>query len=224
MFESDYFEADELGSTVKCPHCTSQLLIEQGEDDPKPDDLVSCYFHGVIGSRESVLFEVRTQRLAITENLLDAMPPALNNWGYRPQLGDNTILARVMFAESDQTPNAYPGIGWSIVNRVGNREFEDTLSGVINQRKYGKQFASVGGRLWNDAAIPSKLNREDFDSYQNALRVANGILGGYVADPTRGATYFFSGPKVGWFRSEMSSGLLVLAAQPYQDFTFLKAP
>jgi len=50
--------ASKPKQNVKCPHCTSELHIEQRGDNPAPDDPVSCYFHGLIGTRHSVMLAV----------------------------------------------------------------------------------------------------------------------------------------------------------------------
>ena len=124
-----------------------------------------------------------------------------------------------MFAESAGVPIAYPAIGWSVVNRVGAPGFPKTLAGVVFEHN---QYASVGGPLWNAAEDPSQLTGLNAISYAQALSVANGILNGSIADPTGGATFFYSGsaPPSGFFQNGISSGTLV-PTYTVGPFTFL---
>jgi len=139
----------------------------------------------------------------------------LNGWGYTDPPGDNTLLARVMFAEAAGYPNAYPPVGWSIVNRVGAPGFPKTLSGVIYQQDSNGnyEFNGVGSPLWNEAGDPSDLTGPNAASYAQALTVANGILDGTIPDPTGGAEYFYSSqsgaPPGGFFANDLASGRLV---------------
>lgn len=124
-----------------------------------------------------------------------------------------------MFAEAAGQPDAYPDVGWSVVNRVGDPAFGSTLTDVIYQPN---QYDSVGKSLWNLAADPASLTGPNADSYSRALGVANGILGGSVPDPTNGSTFFYSGPTpAGWFQRSINSGKLVPTVT-VGPFTFLK--
>ena len=131
---------------------------------------------------------------------------------------ERVLLARVMFAETAGVPAAYRAVGWSIVNRVGAPGFPNTLSGVIHERN---QYQSIGGVLWIKARDPSQLTGPDASSYAKALKIANGILNGTILDPTRGATYFYSGNPSPWFEKEISLGEL-LPTDIVRPFKFLK--
>lgn len=65
MFDENFNTDDEPQYIIKCPYCTSHLQIDEG--DRKHDDPVSCYFHGVIGTRLSVLRAVKNGGLEISE-------------------------------------------------------------------------------------------------------------------------------------------------------------
>lgn len=114
---------------------------------------------------------------------------------------DRLTLARMMFAESAGTPEDYEAIGSVIKNRIGQREFGPTLQDVLRQRN-GFQIVEEGGGpkgnspLWNLSANPDKLSGTNLESWNRALAIANGIADGTIADPTGGATLFFS--KAGW--------------------------
>ena len=70
MFEEDSIPG-ELRHAVKCPRCTAELTIEQNGYDPEADDLVSCYFHGQIGTRQDVLQAVQRGELEMREKVAD---------------------------------------------------------------------------------------------------------------------------------------------------------
>jgi spore germination cell wall hydrolase CwlJ-like protein len=142
----------------------------------------------------------------------------------RPQtdFNDNDVdlLARLIFAEASgqfRAPGAYLGVGNTVLNRVKSRGFPKTLQDVILERAPNgvPQFASVGGRLWNSAANPGALTRNDAIAYQAARTLANDLLYGSeynFEDPTGGATYFYSSgtntPPPGFFSSRINSGRL----------------
>jgi hypothetical protein len=86
----------------------------------------------------------------------DAGSSVLNSHGYIPQAGDENTLARIIYAESSNTPSDMPAIGWSVVNRVGDREFGKTMDDVINQKN---AFSSVqnNDRQWQGSADPDSL-------------------------------------------------------------------
>ena len=146
---------------------------------------------------------------------------AIGSNGYVPQAGDVTLLARLMFAEAANTPSEYADIGWTVVDRIGVPGFALTLAGIVNQPG---QFSSVGGSLWNAAAVPQNLTGPNASSYQSALNVANSILSGNTPNPTNGATFFYSGSAAPrWFQSELNSGGLLITLRQ-NGFTYLKQP
>lgn len=149
---------------------------------------------------------------------------------YRLQPGDEQTLARMIFAEGAGTPGDHAAIGWSIMNRVGHREHGDSLTAVLKDRN-GFQIVPEGGGpaggspLWRMSANPEALKGANRKSWDNAVRVANGILSGEIKDPVDGGRFFYASPTVfdgrkdtvtaGWFRSAYGSGRIVPA--PYKS-------
>jgi hypothetical protein len=140
--------------------------------------------------------------------------------GYVPAPEDEHLLARIMFAEGSDTPQDYPGLAWGTVNRVGGREFGNTLRQVIDQ-KNGFQSVEKGGgpkggsRQWRLTEDPSKLTGSNLESWRQAEQVAHDVLSGAIPDPTGGAQYYFSSRDVdgdaakaswGWFRDKITHG------------------
>ncbi len=105
-------------------------------------------------------------------------------------------MARIIYAESSNTPSDMPAIGWSVVNRVGDREFGKTMDDVINQKN---AFLSVqnNDRQWQGSADPDSLTGPNAKAWQQAQDTAQGIMGGAIPDPVGGGTYFFSSPPGG---------------------------
>ena len=157
-------------------------------------------------------------------------PPAT-----RPAFTENDVdmLARLIFAEGAgqaAKPGVYLGIGNTVLNRIGKPGFANSLQGVINQRLPNgtRQFDSVGGRLWNQAANPSALTGPNATAYNAARALANDLLYGseYIFDdPTNDSTYFYSSgtrlPPRGFFTTAERSGRL---RREYDagDFFFLR--
>lgn len=110
---------------------------------------------------------------------------------------DETTLARMIFAESARIPEDHAAIGWSIVNRVGDREFGATLDDVLNQ-KNAYQIVEKGGGpkggspLWKASANPAALTGDNARSWATAKATARGIMDRSIPDPTGGGTFFFS--------------------------------
>jgi spore germination cell wall hydrolase CwlJ-like protein len=125
--------------------------------------------------------------------------PGLNGHGYQPAQGDDGMLARILMAESANTPKAMNDIGWAIVNRVGNPDFRPTLPGVINQPGQFDSVTNAKDGYWaktDPANNPDKsFNEPDGNSWAQANATAKGILNGTIPDGTGGATYFFSSPE-----------------------------
>jgi spore germination cell wall hydrolase CwlJ-like protein len=144
-----------------------------------------------------------------------------------PREDDVKLLARLIFAEAASNywhPSAMAGVGWTVKNRVGAPGFPDTLEGVIYKPK---QFA-VGTRLWDAAANPASLTGPDARAYNRALETARGVLQGEIADPTKGARFFFSGkpgedPPKGFFRDGLANETLEKSIEErLGDFTFVR--
>ncbi|HKY17840.1 MAG TPA: cell wall hydrolase [Rhizomicrobium sp.] len=114
----------------------------------------------------------------------------LNGNGYVPQANDANLLARLIFAEGASTPQDMDRLGWAAVNRVGNREFGQTLERVLHQRN---AFEPVykNSHQWQLSADPQKLTGPNAAAWQRAQDTAQGILEGSIPDPIDGAAYFF---------------------------------
>jgi spore germination cell wall hydrolase CwlJ-like protein len=121
----------------------------------------------------------------------EARAAGLNGRGYEPGENDQNLLARIIFAESAGIPDDYEAIGWSIVNRIGDRRWRPTLEGVVVQPQ---QFDSVESDtpLWRGSATPEALDGANRRSWEHAQRISAGILRGDISDPTGGATHFFA--------------------------------
>lgn len=115
----------------------------------------------------------------------------INGKGYNPQPGDAGILARLIMAEGASTPRDIPGLGWAITNRVGNPEFGQTLDQVAHQRNAFQSVQDNSG-LWSQSANPESFTGPDARAWQQSQTTAQGILGGLIPDPTKGAALFFS--------------------------------
>lgn len=167
------------------------------------------------------------------ESADSAKRPLLEVFGprnYKIQPGDELTLARMIFAEGAGTPGDHAAIGWSIMNRVGHREHGDSLTAVLRDRN-GFQIVPEGGGptggsdLWRMSANPEALKGPNRLSWENAVRVANGILSGEIPDPVDGGRFFYASSTVfdgrvntvkgGWFRSAYKTGKIVAA--PYKS-------
>ena len=101
------------------------------------------------------------------------------------------------YGETSDIPQDAAAIGWTMVNRVGDREFGATLTDVLRQRN-GFQIVPEGGgpaggtAQWRATEDPSKLTGANTASWAIAQQVAAGIIDGSIPDPTGGATFFFS--------------------------------
>jgi len=130
------------------------------------------------------------------------------------------LLARIMLTEAAGQTWDYPGIGWATINRVGAPGKPDTLSGVVFK---AGQFKGVGKNLWRLSGDPSSLTGPNRRAYAEALQVAQAILNGRIADPTGGATHFFSGPWLGKpYKGNNPPGYTITAKVP--PFTFMTEP
>lgn len=123
--------------------------------------------------------------------------PGLNGHGYKPKAEDRRMLARMIFAESAAVPGDHAAIGWSIVNRVGRRQYGGSLETVLRQRNAFAIVEEGGGPkggtgLWRASATPDKLTGAAKASWESAAKTAAGILSGRIVDPTDGATFFFA--------------------------------
>ncbi len=222
MLDDDDFQVPETRYAAQCPHCTERLQFEQDGDQLQLDDPASCHFHGVIGTRRDILRAIKNGDIQTVRYDVPNTPPqkGLNKWGYLPQPGDVTLLARIMFAEANGEPWDYPDIGWATINRVGAPGRPDTLSKVILQPS---QFHGVNNLQWRLAANPSSLTGPNRRAYAEALQVAQAILDGKMPDPTRGATHFFSGPSGGKLdKNNNPPGYTITARVP--PFTFMTEP
>jgi hypothetical protein len=120
---------------------------------------------------------------------------AVGNHGYVPAPGDETLLARAIMAEGSDTPEDMAALGWAMVNRVGVREFGQTLNAVIYQVRNGVaafSFTTDGSPIWPKTVTPEEFTGDDAGSWQKAVATAHGIFDGTIPDPTEGATLYFA--------------------------------
>ena len=156
-----------------------------------------------------------------------ALAQASSTSGGAASEDDVRLLARTIFAEAGSNyrdDHAMAGIGWTVRNRVGERQFGRTLEEVILRPG---QFA-VNTPQWRKAGDPASLTGPDAHAYAEALRTARGVLAGEIADPTNGARFFFSGkpgeePPEGFFRKGLADFRLERSTpERLGDFTFVK--
>ena len=150
----------------------------------------------------------------------------MNGKGYTPKSGDAMLLARVIYAETLSNPEDFEAIGWTTVNRIGERQHGSTLDAVVNKRNAFQPLEVGGGPkggslLWQETADPDKLTGAKSKGWKHAMAVAEGILKGKIADPTGGATFFIASrvyepgkphTTEGYFRRSLESGRLVDSA------------
>ena len=138
---------------------------------------------------------------SVTTGIPPLPGPTIGSHGYRPAAGDENTLARLIFAEGGDTSDDFPAVGWSIVNRVGVREFGKTMNDV-RDKDNGFQSVEKGGgpiggsRQWQLSGEPSKMDPISAKAWRHAQEAAHGILTGVIQDPTGGAQYFFSSSDV----------------------------
>ncbi len=133
--------------------------------------------------------------------------------GYISEDGDAELLARMIFSEAAgqaHAPALYEALGWTAVNRIGGKGFEDrkNLHDVIMQEN---AFGTTTD-LWDRSENTATLEPGNKAAYEKALHTARRILNGQVKDPTRGATYFYSSldgsPPEGFFVDKTRAGIL----------------
>lgn len=134
--------------------------------------------------------------------------------GYQQRPGDKILLARMMFTEAAAFPDAYAGIGWAAVNRIGSRVYGggESLSDVIYFHGQFQGVGDNGNRLWSLSANSANLLPGNLAAWNRALEVANSILNGSLPDPTKGATTFYSGASSGGLSQSVRSGKLTQSA------------
>jgi hypothetical protein len=134
-------------------------------------------------------------KLHAPPSVTTGIPPlpssTIGSHGYQPAPGDENTLARLIFAESG-APEDSAAIGWSIVNRVGVREFGKTLNAVRDQKNAFSSVANGGSPQYRLSADPSKMDAESVEKWLQAQQIAHGILNGTIPDPTGGGEFFFS--------------------------------
>ncbi|MDB5431387.1 MAG: Cell Wall Hydrolase [Caulobacter sp.] len=123
--------------------------------------------------------------------------PGMNGHGYVPQTDDQLLLTRLAYAEASNTPDDYVAIGWSTINRIGQREFGYSLNEVMHQPgafAFLKEGGgpSAGSDRWRESAHPELLTGPNLASWKRAEAAVRSIYDGSAPDPTGGGTFFFS--------------------------------
>jgi spore germination cell wall hydrolase CwlJ-like protein len=143
--------------------------------------------------------------------------------GQQPSDDDVRLLGRLIFAEAGiahNVPGAMNGVGWVVRNRMGVGLSAKTLPQVI----FRPHAFAVGSREWNKIDNPETLTAGERTVYEKALKAARGVLTGEVADPTAGATYFYSsetGEPPNWFKGKAGK-TLPFTRDPIGIFYFLR--
>jgi hypothetical protein len=146
MLDDDDFQVPETRYAAQCPQCTERLQFEQDGDQLHLDDPASCHFHGVIGTRRDILRAIKNGDIQTVRYDVPNTPPqkGLNKWGYLPQPGDVTLLARIMLTEAAGQTWDYPGIGWATITGLAPLEslipFPGLSSKQVNLRALGKIY------------------------------------------------------------------------------------
>ena len=84
-------------------------------------------------------------------------------------------LARIIHAESAGEPLlGQIAVGNVVLNRVGSRDYPNTIYGVIFDRKYGAQFSPIiDGAIYNtpsyNSILAAKICLEGFDISEGAI-------------------------------------------------------
>jgi RHS repeat-associated protein len=119
----------------------------------------------------------------------------INGKGYIPKSTDYFLLGATIMGEASGHPSAYAAVGWTIVNRVGDPHYADTLAGVVFQPS---QFDAVNNPLFKEAYYDFGLNFDPINSraFLQTQIVAIDILSGRIPDQTNGSMHFFSGPAI----------------------------
>lgn len=170
-----------------------------------------------------------SQPIPVSERMRP-LPEVFAPRNYRLQPGDEVLLARMIFSEGSNTSEDHEALGWSILNRIGHPEHGDSLTAVLEDPK-GFQIVPEGGGppggspQWRLSGKPETMNPIDRRSWENAKRVANGILTGRIPDPVKGGRFFYSSttpfdgrPETvlkGWYRDAVKAGKIVPA--PYSS-------
>jgi len=212
---------------------TGQVFKLQKRHSGNPLDGPGGQYRPVLASEEEARM-FRRNRLSIDPSEADTplkeelLLQALGTKGNRdwvPEPGDELLLARMIFAEGAGTPGDHEAIGWSIINRIGHPENGDTLTAVLRDRK-GFQIVPEGGGppggspLWRKSEKPEEMEPLNRQSWDNAQRVAKGILAGRIDDPVDGGRFFYASPKAydgknpatanpGWFQEALRNGKIV---------------
>jgi hypothetical protein len=90
--------------------------------------------------------------------------PALGPNHYTPQPTDRTLLARMIFAETGEIPQDSVAVGWSMINRAGDRAYGKTLADVMNRHDQfdfapGDLGGPKGSGQWQKSAIRPRSSR-----------------------------------------------------------------
>lgn len=134
-------------------------------------------------------------------------------------------LARLVYSEAGGTsPNVKTKVGWTVRNRVNERGYPDTYTGVIHEKKNGtKQYDAVGGKRWNKIDDLGNLPSDEYRDYRQSYDVAKGVYEGTI--PKHDGEFFISkDPKKvkGFFKDAVEDGRIRQIGPTVEGMTFFK--
>jgi len=104
---------------------------------------------------------------------------------------EQSCMARTLYFEArTQGREGMVAVGWVILNRMHDKEFPDTVCGVVKQ---GKQRPGCQFSIWCDGKPETPKNDDDWALAQT---VATQMLSNPPADPTSGAMYYHTVDRV----------------------------
>ena len=122
-------------------------------------------------------------------------------------------LARIIYGEAGGlSRDVKARVGWTVRNRVNERGYPDTYTGVIHEEKKNgiKQYEAAGGKRWNEAADLDKLNTKDYLDYRQSYEIAEGVYEGTIQDSSGVEFFISSDPEklTGFFKNAVDKGII----------------
>ena len=110
--------------------------------------------------------------------------------------GEVALGAKVIFSEADKNPKRFEKDATAIAHVVKNRMARpERFGGSLQEVVFAPhQFSGVGSNEWNKVDS-GKMTTEEQNIYKQAMRIANGVMTGKIADSTGGADHYFN-PKI----------------------------